>query len=475
MLLRQGEPQADNHPGGQAEQGDEPSFQHKGAADGFFLCAQRPEGADVFFLFNHQHGKAAENIEGDDNDDEEQDQEDGRFLVTHHLIQGRILSQAVQYPESRPKDVLKVALDLLQTGRVGQADFQGANFAGGPQQFVHHLDGQDDQFLIDCGIDAEQTGRTEPDRVERGGGIGNGKVAVAGWIIKFHEGYEARADAHLPGQARPDSRPGFFIAVQLEGALLDMFADGRLFLIDPVHTFRTDDPLVTVVREEDFLFQNVANRSDIRMGRHPVEGGAVGNEDLAAFRNNEQVGLYAVQRVVNQGVKAVVNGQDEDERRRSNGHTDCTDRRNDVDDIVRFLGKQVTPGYEQRQVHRLFFQQFLDVLGIVQAGVQEKHDFRDDAELLAYDAAEFPAVTAQVLVQNSHDSVCLGGREDAYVGLGDGQVGTDANLADRDHGTAEGRHPLAAEDFGQVLLDFAGYLKLTGGGCLFHYFTLMIK
>ena len=93
----------------------------------------------------------------------------------------------------------------------------------------------------------------------------------------------------------------------------------------------------------------------------------------------------------------------------------------------------------------------------------------------AYDAAEFPAVTAQVLVQDAHNGFRLGGREDAYVGLGDGKVGTDANLADRDHGTAESRHPLAAEDFGQVLLDLAGYLKLTGGGCLFHYFTLMIK
>ena len=39
-------------------------------------------------------------------------------------------------------------------------------------------------------------------------------------------------------------------------------------------------------------------------------------------------------------------GQDQDEGRRPHGHTDCADRRNDVDDIVRFLGKQVAPGYE---------------------------------------------------------------------------------------------------------------------------------
>ena len=71
--------------------------------------------------------------------------------------------------------------------------------------------------------------------------------------------------------------------------------------------------------------------------------------------------------------------------------------------------------------------------------------------------------------------LCLVGGEDAYIGLGNGQVGTDANLTYRDHRPAESRHPLAAEDFGQVLLDFAGDFKLSGGGNLFHYFTLMIK
>ena len=174
---------------------------------------------------------------------------------------------------------------------------------------MHHLDGQDDQFLIDCGIDAEQTGRTEPDRVERGGGIGNGKVAVSSREIQLHRCHETRADAHLPGEARSDGSPGFAVSVQFKRAFLKVLADGSLFLIHPVHPFCADDALVTVVGEEDFLFQHIADGSDIRMGRHPVESCAVGEEGLAPFRDNEQVGLYTVQRVVNQGVKAVVNGQ----------------------------------------------------------------------------------------------------------------------------------------------------------------------
>ena len=53
------------------------------------------QGHDVRTLFDQEHGKTAEDIEGDDDDDENQDHVDGDLLVSHHSVKRLVLLKAV--------------------------------------------------------------------------------------------------------------------------------------------------------------------------------------------------------------------------------------------------------------------------------------------------------------------------------------------------------------------------------------------
>ena len=101
VLLGEGEAYSYNQAGGEAEQGDEPSFEGEGAAEHLVGGPEAAVGLDVILLLDDQHRDAAEDVQGDDDDDENEDQEYRRLLVAHHLVERRILAEAVQNLEFR--------------------------------------------------------------------------------------------------------------------------------------------------------------------------------------------------------------------------------------------------------------------------------------------------------------------------------------------------------------------------------------
>ena len=101
ILLGEGETDADDKAGGETEKGDQPAFQSEGAAEHLVGGPEAAVGLDVILLLDDQHRDAAEDIQGDDDDDEYEDQEYRRLLVTHHLVERRILAEAVQNLEFR--------------------------------------------------------------------------------------------------------------------------------------------------------------------------------------------------------------------------------------------------------------------------------------------------------------------------------------------------------------------------------------
>ena len=73
--------------------------------------------------------------------------------------------------------------------------------------------------------------------------------------------------------------------------------------------------------------------------------------------------------------------------------------------------------------------------------------------------AELSAQSLDIVVQKFHHFLSLGGREYADVGLGEGEVGADPDLAHRHHRASEHCHTLAAYDFSQILLDLLATLS----------------
>ena len=101
VLLGEGEAYSYNQTGGEAEEGDEPAFEGEGVAEHLVRGSEAAVGFDVILFLDDEHRDAAEDVEGDDDDDEDQDNVDGGFLVAHHLVERRILAEAVQNLEFR--------------------------------------------------------------------------------------------------------------------------------------------------------------------------------------------------------------------------------------------------------------------------------------------------------------------------------------------------------------------------------------
>ena len=130
-----------------------------------------------------------------------------------------------------------------------------------------------------------------------------------------------------------------------------MFANAGLFFENGIHALCLGHSLTPLVADEDILLQNLAHVQDIRAGIRPVEGLPFRDEGLAARRADEIVRIKVAERLSDDTVKTVVNGQENDEGGRSDGHAYDAYRRDDVYDIVGLPGEKVTAGYEERQVH----------------------------------------------------------------------------------------------------------------------------
>ena len=87
------------------------------------------------------------------------------------------------------------------------------------------------------------------------------------------------------------------------------------------------------------------------MGRDPFQQGAVGREASPFGELHPEVGVEVGEIALYLGIEAVADREYEYEGRGAYGHAGCADCRNDVDDVVGFLGKQVTQGYEKSGIH----------------------------------------------------------------------------------------------------------------------------
>ena len=90
--------------------------------------------------------------------DEDEYQEDGGFLVAHHLVDAFFLVVAVA-------DLVAVAEGFLDGfdygfggGAWGEADFDGTDFAFILHQLAHGLDGDDDHVCVHVAVDGEDAG-----------------------------------------------------------------------------------------------------------------------------------------------------------------------------------------------------------------------------------------------------------------------------------------------------------------------------
>ena len=107
-----------------------------------------------------------------------------------------------------------------------------------------------------------------------------------------------------------------------------------LLLVDAVDAFGPGEGLPAVVGDEDILLHDAGHIEDAVVVIEPVEYGPFGNESLAGRGRNENVGIDIRHGLLDDLVESVVNGENNDKRRRSDRHSGNADSRNDVDHIV---------------------------------------------------------------------------------------------------------------------------------------------
>ena len=103
----------------------------------------------------------------------------------------------------------------------------------------------------------------------------------------------------------------------------------------------------------------------------------------------------------------------------------------------------------------------VDILGVVEAVIDEELELGDDAELVARALSQLVAYLAHVGVDVITYLLCTLTGEDAQVAAADAHIGADAAGGDGDEDTLGGLC-LSLEDIAQLLLDEAGDFILSG-------------
>ena len=158
-------------------------------------------------------------------------------------------------------------------------------------------------------------------------------------------------DAQLIGESRADGAERDLPVTQAERSSADMIQDLRLLGVRIFDALRHGDILPAVIIDENALLEGAGDAGDPIQSVQPLEGLSFREEDLAGSRLDEDVGGDVAEILLDQGIEAVVDGKDDHQGGRPDGHADGTDRRYDIDHIVRFLGEKVSAGEKKRQVH----------------------------------------------------------------------------------------------------------------------------
>ena len=140
-----------------------------------------------------------------------------------------------------------------------------------------------------------------------------------------------RADAQFARELDADRRLRHVAVVQREGPFDGMLRQARTFLVGRVHAFRAGQLLPPGVRREHLLLHHAAGLRHARVGQQRLEGRPFGDEMLALRGRDEHVRREVGQTLPDDAVETVVNGKDEDQRGRADGHPDSAQHRNRVD------------------------------------------------------------------------------------------------------------------------------------------------
>jgi len=97
--LHQANGNSQQYAGKGAHQGNHPAFKQKNPFDKRVGGPHTAQNRDVFRFVNDQHGKAAENVEGSNDQDECQDQVSCPFFRFHGFVQGVMLLVFILHEE----------------------------------------------------------------------------------------------------------------------------------------------------------------------------------------------------------------------------------------------------------------------------------------------------------------------------------------------------------------------------------------
>ena len=101
VLLHEGECHADEEPGGEPDQGDQPTLPDKDPSNEAVVGAEGPQRLHVAALGDGQHRQGAEDVRRDNYHYKQQYQIDSQLLVAHHLVQSRLLLDPILHQEVR--------------------------------------------------------------------------------------------------------------------------------------------------------------------------------------------------------------------------------------------------------------------------------------------------------------------------------------------------------------------------------------
>lgn len=148
---------------------------------------------------------------------------------------------------------------------------------------------------------------------------------------------------------------------------------------------------------------------------------------------------------------------------------------------MRFFGKKIPEADEQRETHARkldFFQQFFNVLGLVERIVEIKNNLRCNTCLVADACAEHAADFDHIFLDAFKNRGAVGRRENADVDLRHTEVGAYPRFGNGYHGTGHVCIAFAQKNVCNFLLDKAAKLLLSGSfhrgkGKTKHYLCLV--
>ena len=409
VLLDETEDDADSQADDCPEENNHPALIEKDAAYEARACPEVLEGGYVVPLFDDEHGERAEHITGHHDDDEQENHEDDGLFNPHHAVDGLVLHVFVLDCEARTEDSADFLYCLPDIGVSGepQLHFPGLIVLQ-PDKPACPFDRDEEGMAVSLVAGEKCADGEECFLVEGGGRIEQRDVPVPGGEIHLYRVEEPGHDAHFHCEPAAGDCLCDLSVHEGEFSVHDAGLYLRVFGVTLLHAFQHGRAFFPVVGQEDSLLDALSERGNGRHGTDGTEGFGVGAEIFCGVAGNGYVGHGPVVHAAHHVLEAVVYRQYHDQGAGAYGNAYRADERDDVDDVVRLLGEEVTPGYEVGQVHELLCEQLVDVLHVVQRVVYIEDELWNDTQLLGHLAAQLPAHGLARLLYHPEDLLLLG-------------------------------------------------------------------